>query len=64
MKDTYLVYLVQAYDNYDKEKDLYMNVASIEVICKKESEAIPKAKKYLKRPKYRIIACYEKMMGE
>jgi len=61
---TYLVYLVQGYDSFDKEKDLYMNVSSIEVICKSEKEAIPRAKKCIKKPNYRVIACYEKVLDK
>jgi len=58
--ETYLIYVVQGYDFYDKEKDLYMNTVPIEVIADNEKQAVEEAMKCIKKPLYRIVGCYEK----
>jgi len=58
---TYLIYVIQGYDFYHKEKDLFMNTVALESIAKDEKEAVEKAKKMIKKSNYRVIACYEKI---
>lgn len=59
---TYCVYLIQGYQFYDKEKDLFMYVANIEVIASTEKEALAKAKKMINKKEYRVTGCYEKIL--
>lgn len=59
---TYFIYWVQGYEFYDKDKDMYMYFADIEVVAKSEKEAMEKAKKMVKKPSYRLKACYEKII--
>jgi len=58
---TYIIYLVQGYQFYDKDKDSFMYFADIEVIAKDEKEALAKAKKMIKKKEYRVKGCYEKV---
>ncbi len=56
----YVVYKLQGYDFYDKEKDLYMNVIHASVIADNPNDAIEITKKRLPEKKhFRIIECNE-----
>ena len=59
---TYTVYVFEAYDFYDKSKDLYMNVVNIEVIASNEKQAMELAKKRFTKPSYKIVAVYDKVV--
>lgn len=59
---TYCIYIVQGYNFYDKDKDLFMYFADMEIIAKTEKEALAKAKKTIDKKEYRVKGCYEKPM--
>lgn len=60
MTTTYIVYNLQGYDTYDKDKDQFIGVISISVIAKSETEAIAKAKKHhTSKTKFRVVGSTE-----
>lgn len=58
--ETYIVYSVEAYEQYIPEKEMYTNVRKIQVIAESENEALAKAKsQHPSKPNFRIIGSVE-----
>lgn len=57
---TYLVFVVQGYDDFNEQTDLMRGVVSFELIAKSEAEAMAAAKKILNKNGYRLNAVIEK----
>ena len=60
--DTYLIYVVEGYETFDKKTNTYTDVKRIEVIATTEKEAYEKARKLLKAKNYKVWGAYEKVM--
>lgn len=60
--DTYLIYVVEGYETFDKKTNTYTDVKRIEVIATSEKEAYEKARKLLKAKNYKVWGAYEKVM--
>lgn len=57
---TYLVYDLQGYDTYDKEKELFIGVINIRVIAETKKEAMEKARiQHPDKPHFRCIGSTE-----
>lgn len=60
--DTYLIYVVEGYESYDKKTNTYTDVKRIEVIADTEKQAYDKARNLLKAKHYKTWSVFEKVM--
>lgn len=60
--DTYLIYVVEGYESYDKKTATYKNVIRMEVIAPDEKTALKKAKTMMQAPHYKVWGAYEKQV--
>lgn len=63
MTKTYLVFIIQSYDEYDKVADIMHNMVMLEVIAINEKEAMARAKKLINKNGYRLSKIIEKQHG-
>lgn len=61
--NTYLVFVIQAFDEFDKTRDVLTELVTLELIAKTEEEAMKKAQELVKKKGYRLSRVIEKENG-
>lgn len=57
---TYIVYEMEGYDHYDKDRDAFINVIKISIIAESEDEALEKVKKrHPSKKEFRFVGSVE-----
>lgn len=63
MKDTYLVFIIQGYDEFVEEGGLYKNIITLQIIAENYESAVEKAKIIAPKYGYRLTEVVEKEHG-
>lgn len=63
MGTTYLVFIVQGFDEYSESDGVFKNIVNLQLIAKDYDEAVGKAKKIVTKNNYRLIEVIEKEHG-